>query len=131
MFDLTKFSDIDIYVGGNDSSNSSDNVYFEEKYEQLLQHIKSQTQTSKIHLCTSCHRGDTDVEETNDVIKRLSEEHEVKCIEVSKGAKIRNRYNQVPHLTQDTNGKVTNSQLDSTNESQEVALSQQVTTRHI
>ena len=29
---------------------------------------------------------------------------------VSKGAKIRNRYNQVPHLTQDTNAKVTNSQ---------------------
>ena len=29
---------------------------------------------------------------------------------VSKCAKIRNRYNQVPHLTQDTNGKVTNSQ---------------------
>ena len=29
---------------------------------------------------------------------------------VSKGAKIRYRYNQVPHLTQDTNEKVTNSQ---------------------
>ena len=41
--------------------------------------------------------------------------------EVSKGAKIRNRYNQVPHQTQDTNGKVTNSQLDTTNESQEVS----------
>ena len=27
-----------------------------------------------------------------------------------KGAKIRNRYNLVPHLTQDTNEKVTNSQ---------------------
>ena len=40
---------------------------------------------------------------------------------VSKGAKIRNRYNQVPHLTQDTNGKVTNSQLDTTNESLEVS----------
>ena len=40
---------------------------------------------------------------------------------VSKDAKIRNRYNQVPHLTQDTNGKVTNSQLDTTNESQEVS----------
>ena len=38
---------------------------------------------------------------------------------VSKGAKIRNRYNHVPHLTQDTDGKVTNSQLDTTNESQE------------
>ena len=40
---------------------------------------------------------------------------------VSKGAKNRNRYNQVPHLTQDTNGKVTNSQLDTTNKSQEVS----------
>ena len=40
---------------------------------------------------------------------------------VSKGAKIRNRYNQVPHLTQNTNGKVTNSQLDTTKESQEVS----------
>ena len=43
-------------------------------------------------------------------------------LEVSKGAKIRNRYNQVPHLTQDTNGQVTNSQLDTTNESQEGSL---------
>ena len=57
-------------------------------------------------------------------------------VEVSKGAKIRNRYNQVPHLTQDTNGKVTQSSttpdpgykwesdkltLDTTNESQEVS----------
>ena len=40
---------------------------------------------------------------------------------VRKMANIRNRYNQVPHLTQDTNGKVTTSQLDITNESQEVS----------
>ena len=40
---------------------------------------------------------------------------------VSKGAKIRNRFNQVPHLTQDTNGKVTKSQLDTTNEREEVS----------
>ena len=43
------------------------------------------------------------------------------CTKISKGAKIRNQYNQVPHLTQDTNGKVTNSQSDTTNESQEVS----------
>ena len=42
-------------------------------------------------------------------------------IKVSKGAKIRNRYNQVPHLTQDTNGKKTNLQLDIINENQEVS----------
>ena len=42
-------------------------------------------------------------------------------MKVSKGAKIRNRYNQVPHLTHDTNGKVTNSQLDTTIENQEAS----------
>ena len=42
-------------------------------------------------------------------------------MEVRKRAKIRNRNNQVPHLTQDNNWKVSNSQLDITNESQEVS----------
>ena len=46
---------------------------------------------------------------------------DIRSIKVSKGAKIRNRYNQVQQLTQDTNGKVTSSQLDTTNESQEVS----------
>ena len=40
---------------------------------------------------------------------------------VRKRAKIRNRYNHSPHLTQDTNGKVTTSQLDIINESKEVS----------
>ena len=45
----------------------------------------------------------------------------ISILKVSKGAKIRNRYNQVPHLTHDTKGKVTNSLLDTTNESQMVS----------
>ena len=52
-------------------------------------------------------------------------------IKVSKVAKIRNRYNQVPHLTQDTNGKVTNSQKTPQTRAKRSALSQQVTTKHI
>ena len=40
---------------------------------------------------------------------------------MSKDQKIRNRYNQVPHITQDTNEKVPNSHLDTTYESQEVS----------
>ena len=36
-------------------------------------------------------------------------------IKVGKGDRFRDRYNQVPHLTQDTNEKVTNSQIDTTN----------------
>ena len=50
---------------------------------------------------------------------------------VSKSAKIRNRYNQVPHLTQDTNRKVTNSQQTPQTRAKRSALSQQVTTKHI
>ena len=50
----------------------------------------------------------------NDILHLLN-------IKIIKRAKIRNRYNQVSHLTQDTNGKVTDSQLDITNESQEVS----------
>ena len=42
-------------------------------------------------------------------------------MKLSKNAKIRNLYNQVPQLTQDTNGKLTNLQLDTTSESQEVS----------
>ena len=52
-------------------------------------------------------------------------------IKVSKVAKIRNRYNQVPHLTQDTNGKVTNSQKTPQTRAKRSGLSQQVTTKHI
>ena len=47
-----------------------------------------------------------------------SAEHDIPI--VSKKVRVQ-RYNQVPHLTQDTNGKVTNSQLYTTNESQEAS----------
>ena len=47
---------------------------------------------------------------------------ETMVIKVRKRAKIRNRYNQAPHLTQDTDGQVTTSQLEITNGYQEVSL---------
>ena len=42
-------------------------------------------------------------------------------VKVRKRAKIRNVYNQAPHLTQNTNGNETTSQLDISNKSQEVS----------
>ena len=42
-------------------------------------------------------------------------------IKIRKRTEIRDRYDQAPHLTQDTNAKVTTSQLDITNESQEAS----------
>ena len=41
-----------------------------------------------------------------------AKETQTLIIKVSNSAKIKNRYNQVPHLTQDIDGKVTNSQSD-------------------
>ena len=38
---------------------------------------------------------------------KTNKRHVILTVEVSKGKKIRNRYNQVPHLTQYINGKVT------------------------
>ena len=65
------------------------------------------------------------------LLERLNSYLSQKKQKVSKGAKIRNRYNQVPHLTQDTNGKVTNSQQTPQTRAKRSALSQQVTTKHI
>ena len=56
------------------------------------------------------------------VLKKCTYLHPEPRIKVIKGAKIRNHHNQAPHPTQDTYGKVTNSQPDTTNESQEVSL---------
>ena len=42
-------------------------------------------------------------------------------IKVRKAANIRNRYNQVPHLTKDTRWEVIKTQLNITNKSQEVS----------
>ena len=66
-----------------------------------------------------------------EIVLRLRNKENNRCLlirKVSKGAKIRNRYNQVPHLTQDTNGKVTNSQKTPQTRAKRSALSQQVTT---
>ena len=52
---------------------------------------------------------------------RPPKREKAEIIEVRKRAIFRIRYNQAPHLTQDTNGKVTTSQLDITNESQKVS----------
>ena len=51
-------------------------------------------------------------------------------IKVRKRAKIRNRYNQAPHQTQDNNWKMTTSQNTSQTRAKRSALSQQMTTRH-
>ena len=64
-------------------------------------------------------------------LETIRRQNEMSRLKVNKVAKIRNRYNQVPHLTQDTNRKVTNSQKTPQTRAKRSALSQQVTTKHI
>ena len=83
-------------------------------------------QSYRILLQFPCLLSDNKIQKSsmyNEQSVRLSKHFTLSLMskEVSKGAKIRNLYNQVPHLAQDTNGKVTNSLLGTTNESQEVS----------
>ena len=72
------------------------------------------------------HTKSCGIEEYKNIQSVLAPKYLIKVSEV---AKIRNRYNQVPHLTQDTNGKVTNSQKTPQTRAKRSALSQQV--KHI
>ena len=92
----------------------------ESKWQEIIKlHINLET-------LTSCN-----VEYIQDISSTLNNQFWKDVLNVSNGAKIRNRYNQVPHLTQDTNGKVTNSQKTPQTRAKRSALSQQVTTKHI
>ncbi|MEW8545036.1 MAG: GDSL-type esterase/lipase family protein [Candidatus Thiodiazotropha sp.] len=95
IYDLKKFSNIIVYVGGNNASNETDPEYFEEKYEQLITSIKNTSSNSKLFLCTSCPRGDTDVTEVNEVIMRLCHTNELICIDTNAG--FYDKHNRLRH----------------------------------
>ena len=118
-----------------------------EDIDKLQQDINNVCQWSKdwqmlfnVKKCKVLHIGHNnaycDYSMNGEILQSVTEETDLGTIvsndlKVSNGAKIRNRYNQVPHLTQDTNGKVTNSQKTPQTRAKRSALSQQVTTKHI
>ena len=68
IFDISKFDNVIITVGGNDASNNTDLGIFHNKFSDLIKTIKLKNSKCKLFLCTSCPRGDTDVTDVNDVI---------------------------------------------------------------
>lgn len=84
IYDLKSFQNIIIYVSGNDASQNTEIEYAEEKYEQLICMIKEKNPEIKIYLCSICPRGDTCVNEVNDLIKRQSEVHGCIFIDIHK-----------------------------------------------
>ena len=83
IFDISKFGNLIITVGGNDASNKSDLEIFHNKFSDLIKTIKLKNSKCKLFLCTSCPRGDTDVTDINDVILQLCQENEITCIDVN------------------------------------------------
>ena len=61
-------------------------------------------------------------------VKFMSLDQIIRCLKLSK-KEGKNQESIQSSTTQDTHGKVTNSQLDTTNESQEVSPFQKVTTK--
>ena len=81
VYDITKFSDMIIYVGGNDASSGIDIEYFEEMFDQVIRHIKESNGRCKIHLCLTCPRGDMSTKEVNDIIQSLAQHYGIGLID--------------------------------------------------
>ena len=81
LFDLTKFGNIIIYVGGNDASRINDMEQFETQYKKLISLIRGKNQDCKIYLCGSCPRGDADVSIINKVIDNIAQEYRLRFID--------------------------------------------------
>ena len=84
VYDIRKFSHVIVYVGGNDASNGTDIEYFEEMFDQVIQHIKGANHQCKIILCTSCPRSDTSTSDVNDIIQTLAQHHNISFINQNK-----------------------------------------------
>ena len=84
VYNLKNFTNVIIYVGGNDVSNGSNVQYVEEKYDQLLQYIKDNNGNICITLCTVCPRKDADVINLNEIVTALSEEYSTQLVEMEK-----------------------------------------------
>ena len=72
LFDLRKFSNIIVYIGGNDAAAGMNIETFESKYNQLIQYIKLKNPHCDILLCELCPRYDVDVRDFNNVIYQVA-----------------------------------------------------------
>lgn len=84
IFNMNQFSEVIIFVGGNDASNGTDIEYFEELYEQVILNLKQVNDACQIYLCNVSPRGDTDTAEVNQAVHRLCQEHNLTMVDINK-----------------------------------------------
>ena len=61
MYNMNAFSEIIIYVGGNDAASQVHDELFEETNDRLINKIKRANTDCKIYVCKLSLRGDADV----------------------------------------------------------------------
>ena len=74
--------------------------YFEELYAQVIQNIKQSNDKCQIFLCKICPRTGTCVGEINDIIQRLSEQHNAKLVDLDSA--FHDRHEKIIELYYDT-----------------------------
>ena len=84
IFNMNQFSEVIIFVGGNDASNGTDIEYFEELYEQVILNLKQVNDACQIYLCNVSPRRDTDTAEVNQAVHRLCQEHNLTMVDINK-----------------------------------------------
>lgn len=82
LYDLSSFSTVIIYIGGNDVARGMSGQMFKEKYMTLLESLKISNPKMAIVVCTLCPRGDVDVFQFNDCIEELAAEACINCIDM-------------------------------------------------
>ena len=82
MFDISKFKNVVIYVGGNDAANSDNTETFIKRYKDVITSIKKKNKDCRIYLCSSCPRGDAEVHKFNGEIEKLATENSVRFIDI-------------------------------------------------
>ena len=97
IFDITKFKNLIITVGGNDASNKTELGTFYETYRNLINSVKHQNAKCNLFLCTSCPRGDTDVTDINDVILQLCQEKSLTFVDVNENFYNKKKNNELRH----------------------------------
>ena len=79
IWDLSVYSTIIIYVGGNDISlKDPQTIYTDLKH--IVDYLQDRSIT--VYLCTLCPRTDVDVVPTNDALKQLSQDRQTELIDI-------------------------------------------------
>ena len=100
VYDMKVFSTVILYISGNEAANGKSPEWIEEKFDELINLIKSSNNDCRVILCLLAPRGDVGVTRVNQSITKLANKWNNRSVEVStecydvffKGGQLTHRY---------------------------------------